>query len=88
MSKTRMLFHTCWKGAAAECIGPLHIKQRMPMQDSHKMYISKNIFIAVVADGLGSKANSDFGSKTACKVFINTAKKWIRNKKFACKGLK
>ena len=28
------MWNTKWKGACAECIGPLHIKQKLPMQDS------------------------------------------------------
>ena len=71
------MWNTKWKGACAECIGPLHIKQKLPMQDSHYLFLSKKCFIAAVSDGLGSKAHSDFGSKTACCLFVKLAKEWI-----------
>lgn len=71
------MWNTKWKGACAESIGPLHIKQKLPMQDSHYLFLSKKCFIAAVSDGLGSKAHSDFGSKTACCLFVKLAKEWI-----------
>ena len=63
-----------WKGACAESIGPLHIKQKLPMQDAHDLFLSKKYFIATVSDGLGSKSHSDFGSKIACHLFVKLAR--------------
>lgn len=71
------MWNTKWKGACVESIGPLHIKEKLPMQDSHNLFLSKKCFIAAVSDGLGSKAHSDFGSKTACSLFVKLAKEWI-----------
>lgn len=67
-----------WKGAAVENRGPSHIRQNISMQDSNRLCFFKSGFIAVVSDGLGSKAHSDFGSNAACKIFIKYSKKWIR----------
>lgn len=69
-----------WKGAAAEKIGPLHIRQNLPMQDANRLCFYKSGFIAVVSDGLGSKAHSDYGSQAACRAFMRCSKKWIRRK--------
>ena len=69
-----------WSGSCAECIGPLHLKQNLPMQDSHRLSFSAKNFVAAVSDGLGSKVHSDFGSYTACKSFLKSAKKWAKRK--------
>ena len=71
------MWNTKWKGASVESIGPLHVKQKLPMQDSHYLYLSGKCFIAAISDGLGSKSHSDFGSKTACRLFVKLAKKWV-----------
>lgn len=71
------MWNTKWKGACAESIGPLHIKQKLPMQDSHSLFLSKKCFVASVSDGLGSKKHSEFGSRIACLTFVKLAKKWI-----------
>lgn len=74
------MWNANWKGACAECIGPLHLRQKLPMQDSHRIKILKDGFIIVVSDGLGSKKHSDFGSDIACKFFIKSAKKFCKQK--------
>lgn len=71
------MWNTKWKGACAESIGPLHIKQKLPMQDSHFLFLTKKCFVVAVSDGLGSKEHSDFGSKIACRTFVKLARKWI-----------
>lgn len=76
-----------WKGAAAENIGPLHARQNLPMQDANGLSFFKSGFIAVVSDGLGSKAHSDYGSKAACRVFARCAQKWLRRKSKSIKKL-
>ena len=68
------MWNTNWKGACAESIGPLHIKQKLPMQDSHSLFLSKKCFVAAVSDGLGSKSHSDFGSRIACRLFVKLAR--------------
>lgn len=70
-----------WSGACAESIGPLHIRQNLPMQDAHRLYFFSRGFVAAVSDGLGSKSHSDFGSDLACKCFIKSAKKWVSRKR-------
>ena len=75
------MWNTNWKGACAECIGPLHIKQNLPMQDSHYLFLSKKCFVAAVSDGLGSKSHSDFGSRVACRLFVKLAKSWVSKQK-------
>ena len=69
-----------WNGSCAECIGPLHLRQNLPMQDSHRLYFSAKNFVAAVSDGLGSRTHSDFGSDLACRCFVKSAKKWIKRK--------
>ncbi len=76
-----------WKGAAAECIGPLHLRQNLLMQDSHRIKFLKDGFIAVVSDGLGSKKHSDFGSDITCKLFIKSAKKFCNQKNKSIKKM-
>lgn len=71
------MLNTKWKGACVESIGPLHIKRKLPMQDSHYLFLTKKCFVAAVSDGLGSKLHSDFGSRIACRIFVKLAKNWI-----------
>lgn len=68
------MWNTKWKGACAESIGPLHLRQNLPMQDSNNLFLSNKFFIIAVSDGLGSKPHSDFGSKVACRLFVKLAK--------------
>lgn len=67
-----------WNGGGAACIGPLHVRQQLPMQDAHRLYFFYGGFIAVVSDGLGSKAHSDFGADAACSAFVKCAKRWVK----------
>ncbi len=59
-------------------IGPLHIKNELPNQDS---FITKNYSwgnIVVVADGLGSKKYSDIGSNKICKAVCESVVKFVK----------
>lgn len=63
-----------WKGWGVSQIGPLHIKENMPNQDS---YIAKQYswgIVGVVCDGLGSKKYSHIGSQELVNAVIQTAK--------------
>jgi len=56
-----------WKGWGITEIGPLHIKENIPNQDS---FIVKNYswgIVGVVCDGLGSKKYSHIGSQALVK---------------------
>ncbi len=63
-----------WKSWGISVIGPMHIKNDIPNQDSwmSRQYNWGNVI--VVSDGLGSKPHSDFGSKIACKAVFEGAK--------------
>lgn len=63
-----------WKGWGVSQIGPLHIKENMPNQDS---YIVKQYswgIVGVVCDGLGSKKYSHIGSQELVSAVVQTAK--------------
>ncbi len=64
-----------WKSFGASLIGPMHIKNNIPNQDS--FLIKKKFWgnILVVSDGLGSKKHSDVGSKAICNAIVEVAKK-------------
>lgn len=62
-----------WIGWHCSCIGPSHIKNNMPNQDSTRLYISKNFAAGVVCDGLGSKKYSHIGSKALTKSLISVS---------------
>lgn len=58
--------------------GTYHIKNDIVCQDSHKIIImGKDIAVAAVADGLGSAAHSDEGSKIAAKISTEYCSKHI-----------
>ena len=58
--------------------GTYHIKNDIVCQDAHKIIrIGKDIALAVVADGLGSAAYSDVGSKIAVTVSVDFCQKHI-----------
>ena len=51
--------------------GPSHLQKGVPCQDSvYIKYVSSDIVVAAVADGLGSEKHSDIGSKIASKVAV------------------
>ena len=68
-----------WNSWGASVIGPLHVKAGIPNQDSWiaRQYTWGNV--VVVADGLGSKAHSDKGSKAACLAVCEAAKRYRNN---------
>lgn len=63
-----------WRGWYCSAIGPAHIKNSIPNQDHSRLYISKNILVGVVCDGLGSKKYSHIGSKALTKSAIQISK--------------
>jgi len=65
-----------WNSWGASVIGPLHVKARIPNQDSWmvRRYTWGNVVVA--SDGLGSKAHSDHGSKAACLAVLEAAKSY------------
>jgi len=56
----------------ASVIGPRHLDQREPNQDAMGLAGWRGGWIASVADGLGSRAKSDVGSRRACQVARRT----------------
>lgn len=69
-----------WRAFSAEQIGPLHVKQNLPMQDSHLFKYYSWGFVAVVSDGLGSKKYSQIGSSSVCKSVCKWANIWSKHK--------
>jgi len=65
-----------WNSWGASVIGPLHVKTRIPNQDSWMARRYKWGNVVVVSDGLGSKAHSDHGSKAACLAVFEAAKSY------------
>lgn len=62
-------------------VGTDHIKNGIVCQDYHKIaHSGKNIAIAAVADGLGSAARSDIGSKIAATIAVEYCQKHINAK--------
>ena len=62
--------------------GPLHVKEKIPNQDSFLCFKSFGFTLLVISDGLGSKKYSDFGSKMVCLAVKNICKqdfKLIKN---------
>mgnify|MGYP000070367844 CR=1 FL=1 len=55
-------------------IGPGHIVNRQPNQDSVLVKRVPSGWIAVVCDGMGSKPQSEIGSKLACRAAFNVIK--------------
>lgn len=49
-------------------IGPAHIEASLPNQDFAKTAFNKNRWAVCVADGMGSRAHSDIGSRLAATV--------------------
>ena len=52
----------------ASVIGPRHVDLHEPNQDAMTLAGWRGGWIAAVADGLGSRAHSDIGSRCACQV--------------------
>lgn len=68
------------KISGASIIGPAHLRDNLPNQDSYSYKIIKNGFIAAVADGLGSKKYSHIGSQAVCKAVIKASEAWLKEK--------
>jgi hypothetical protein len=59
-----------WRIARASVIGTGHIQAKMPCQDSNYVMQVGDTVIIAVADGLGSAAYSDRGSKFICNYVV------------------
>jgi serine/threonine protein phosphatase PrpC len=72
--------NSMWSSWGASIIGPMHIKNGIPNQDSWKARQYKWGNVLVVSDGLGSKPHSDHGSKAACLAVFEAAKTYQNNR--------
>jgi len=63
-----------WKGWGVSQIGPLHVKENIPNQDSCIVKQYSWGIVGVVCDGLGSKKYSHIGSHELVNAVIQTAK--------------
>ncbi len=64
-----------WTLRGCSVIGPGHIADRLPNQDSILMRAHNGGFISVVSDGMGSRKHSDLGSRAVCKAVYQVTKK-------------
>jgi serine/threonine protein phosphatase PrpC len=62
-----------WSGWGVSQIGPLHIKENIPNQDSFIIKKYRWGIVAVVCDGLGSKKYSHIGSKALVDAITKAA---------------
>ncbi len=62
-----------WSGWGVSEIGPLHIKENIPNQDSFVVKKYSWGIVGVVCDGLGSKKYSHIGSKTLVNAITKAA---------------
>jgi serine/threonine protein phosphatase PrpC len=62
-----------WSGWGVSEIGPLHVKENIPNQDSYIVRKYSWGIVGVVCDGLGSKKYSHIGSKALVKAVTKTA---------------
>lgn len=69
-----------WNSWGASAIGPLHIENGMPNQDSWAARRYKWGKVVVVSDGLGSKSHSDHGSKATCLAVFEAATSYQNNR--------
>jgi serine/threonine protein phosphatase PrpC len=63
-----------WTLRGCSVIGPGHIADRLPNQDSILMRAHNGGFISVVSDGMGSRQHSDLGSRAVCKAVYQVIK--------------
>ncbi|MGB3976014.1 MAG: PP2C family serine/threonine-protein phosphatase [bacterium] len=68
-----------WKSFGASVIGPGHIADKMPNQDSWAFFHRLWGDGIVVSDGLGSKPLSDLGSRAACLAVLYAAQRFSQN---------
>ncbi len=63
-----------WRIVSACVAGASHVRAGLPCQDSAAYSVCGNTLIAAVADGAGSAARSEVGSKLAAETSVRTAK--------------
>ena len=72
--KKKMMNGKEWQGWGVSEIGPLHIKENIPNQDSFIVKKYSWGIVGVVCDGLGSKKYSHIGSKSLVNAVVKAAK--------------
>ena len=72
-----------WRLVFDSVKGTSHVDSDQPCQDSCKIMVHEaaegDVLIAACADGAGSAAHSDEGSKIACDVFIELGEQFLRD---------
>lgn len=64
-----------WKTFGASVVGPSHVAAGKPNQDAWSAFELGWGYGIAVADGLGSKQHSDWGSQAACRAVEHTARR-------------
>ncbi|UPU37503.1 protein phosphatase 2C domain-containing protein [Geomonas paludis] len=70
-----------WDHWGGSVIGPLHVRTGLPNQDAWMARRYRWGSVVVVSDGLGSKPNSDVGSKAACLAVFEAARSFAGNQR-------
>ncbi len=65
-----------WKAFGASVRGPGHARKSIANQDAFRAVHHFWGDVVVVSDGVGSLPTSDYGSATACRAVIESAKMW------------
>ncbi len=69
-----------WRVVAASVTGVSHEKANLPCQDAHAFrQLSNSVLICAVADGAGSAALSEIGSRIAVQVSVETLERRIQS---------
>jgi serine/threonine protein phosphatase PrpC len=69
--------HDTWSWTGASVRGPAHVMQDSPNQDAWAVARVRDSLVAVVCDGLGSRANSHVGAREACRSVIAASRLWL-----------
>lgn len=70
-----------WKVVSASEVGITHVQNNVPCQDASKHVVDSETLIACVADGAGSAARSDEGSRVAVEVFVAVSNELLKRNK-------
>ena len=69
---------SAWKRLVVSVRGPGHEKGGLPNQDFAYAGCVGKYLLAMVCDGLGSHAHSDFGARTLCELFPRCFAEWSK----------
>jgi hypothetical protein len=65
-----------WSAMGASVRGPEHRMDGRPNQDAWLSRVARGTALAVVCDGLGSRSQSQLGSRAACRAVADAVRHW------------